>query len=258
MKAKPSITKQQFEHAKYTAAKLRPLADALAAVNDQALGCRPEAIAKFNDFCDYVTPMLLEAGRIIARAKEQYENRDKALINAAASRFLAIDGDIELAKTKQRSLRENYKIKFDELAKKQFSTEEIEKIVTDSSEEVQALNTAIESLKNEKTKIQAFLNDGPEFNENLLVSTGVFALRGIDGEAVGYDPAMLEHAAGLQATVAHINSPQAETEEAEPNHGAEMATSVGLRAMTLQMLIDAENRLGQFVVDEHDRKMADF
>lgn len=100
----------------------------------------------------------------------------------------------------------------------------------------------------------------PDHVKNKLAPV-IEALQAIDGEAVCFDPEIFEHAAGLllwcQATVAQIDAPQTETEESESNPSAELVTAVGLRALTLTMQIDAENRLGQSVLDQYDRDLAE-
>lgn len=171
------VTKHQHQAAKYTAAKLRPAADAIAAIDDQALGYNQEAIQKLNEFCDFLSLKMLEAGAVIAKAQNQYENRDQALINASASRYFNIDADIAVAKAKQSALITNYQAKTEELVKKRFTLEEISKIVDDPAEEVAALDAAITALKAEKQKIQKFLADAPLFDEGLLTGTRVFEVR---------------------------------------------------------------------------------
>lgn len=86
------------------------------------------------------------------------------------------------------------------------------------------------------------------------------ALRGIDGESVGFDGEVFEICAGLllwmEGTVAAIDAPQGETAEAQPDPTRELVAKVGLRVLTLKMMVGAENRLLQAVIDQFERDLA--
>jgi hypothetical protein len=171
------VTRQQHESAQYAADRLKKVAEALTALDDQSLSYDVAAIQTRDEFCDFLSAKLQEAGRVIALAKRQYEDRDQALICAASTRFFAIDNAIDVARATQSALISGYRTKVDELTKKQFSPQEIAKIVVDPTEEVAALDGAIRRLQAEKSQIQRFLSDAPRYDENLLAGTGVFEVR---------------------------------------------------------------------------------
>ncbi|MCQ8119823.1 hypothetical protein [Methylomonas rosea] len=95
------------------------------------------------------------------------------------------------------------------------------------------------------------------------LSPVVEVLRGIDGEAVQYDANIFESFAGLllwaEATLANLDAPDDEVAETN-GHDIEikaLVTKVSLKILSLTMLIDAENRLGQAGLDQYEKNLAE-
>ncbi|WP_367155633.1 AlpA family phage regulatory protein [Methylomonas sp. HYX-M1] len=120
---------------------------------------------------------LQAAQSIVNQAAQQLESKDVAIINAAVTLFFKIDNEIHEAKTLQANLASSYTSKIEELTKKQFSPEEIAKIVADPAPEIAALEAKIKALHAEKAKCNSYLADSPRFDEELLAGTRAFEVR---------------------------------------------------------------------------------
>jgi len=114
---------------------------------------------------------------LVDQAAQQLENKDVALINAAVTLFFKVDAEIHEAKTLQGNLSSSHTSKIEELTKKQFSPEEIAKIVADPAPEIAALEAKIKALHAEKAKCNSYLADSPRFDEELLAGTRAFEVR---------------------------------------------------------------------------------
>lgn len=175
-----TISQKTFQKAIYSQERLKPAVDALSRVDAKSLdifGDGHELTNNVTDCLSLLQDALDIADSIIFFGQKQHEERDQAMISAASSRFFAIGNDIILAKAKQVALIQTHQAKVNELTKKQFTPEEIEKIVINPVEEVEALGAAIEALGAEKLAIQRYLADAPRFDEALLTHTKVLELR---------------------------------------------------------------------------------
>ncbi|WP_367155634.1 hypothetical protein [Methylomonas sp. HYX-M1] len=86
----------------------------------------------------------------------------------------------------------------------------------------------------------------------------IAALREIDGESVSYNPEAFESAAALlvrcERTLAAIDNPNSGPAN-DPLK--DLPAKVALRALGLTIQIEAENRLGQTVLDQYQRDLTD-
>lgn len=167
---------QDLNSAQHSVSKLKPLAEALAAVDDQSLNNNPEAIQKFNDFCDFTSLKLMEAAAIVARAQKQYKDRDQDLIAAAILRTSIITNEIANTIFAKENLLAGYEIKKGEMKKQSFSEAEILAVIGTPTADAEALDAQVESLQAEKVMIERFLSDAPRFDADLLAETKVLDL----------------------------------------------------------------------------------
>lgn len=170
------ITRPQYIQSQYAAARLNPLNAALSKIDEQSLNHDQEVIDKFNQFRDFITPIIANAVEAVEAAQQQYNNRDQDLLSAASTRLHRIDDDVHLSIINKNDLSTTYQNKIEELKKQQFTPEEISKIVTNPDDEIAALDVAVKALKAEKVKIQSYLGDSPTYDESLLEGTKVFLI----------------------------------------------------------------------------------
>ncbi|AEG02709.1 hypothetical protein [Methylomonas methanica] len=171
-----AITKKRFEAAIYSRERLSPAVDSLAKIDVRSLNVFDggnRLIDQVTDCLSLLQDALAISVAIVEKGQKQYDDRDQALLSAASSRYMQIDGDIEATKHQQESLIDTYKQKIEELIKRQFSQAEIDSIVVNPDEEISALDVVVDELRNEKLKIQKYLADAPLYDAAYLVGTRV-------------------------------------------------------------------------------------
>ncbi|WP_157204485.1 hypothetical protein [Methylomonas koyamae] len=120
---------------------------------------------------------------VIDQANEQYVNRDQNLINAASNRLFRIDADIQAAQAHQRRAEQAHLEKTTELKRQGFSAVEIAAMLDAPEPAIEAYQQQIADLSAEKLKIEAFLDDSPRYEADLLVGTTIEIVADLPAEA---------------------------------------------------------------------------
>ncbi|NOR71254.1 MAG: hypothetical protein GQ532_16410 [Methylomarinum sp.] len=163
------ITRNLYEKVSGEIPKIKTLVDALAAIDRGTVSNNIDVYAEVRQFEKKIMGFYNGYRQIIDKGDLQYKNRPKDLINKASHRGFAILNDINLIKAQLKGSVKAYETQVTELKKKNFTSEQIEKIAPNTTEEDAAkADSRIKALNDDRERILAFISDGPEFNQNLI------------------------------------------------------------------------------------------
>jgi len=171
---KTEFTHEELRTARHSLPKLSNLLNALEDLDGTVIK-EDKAQAAITVFEEGVRRACRHYEGIVAEGNALYSNRDKKLINEAATRLMAIPNDIVLleAAFKGRVKASEHKARV--LREQGLSQSEIDlvnKPVTEADH--QELAEKIETLRHEEASIKAFLADTPIYDTELLKNTSVY------------------------------------------------------------------------------------
>jgi hypothetical protein len=172
MKTQP-ISRKAFLAAQYTIERVNPVISALEQLDEQVISDKESFMEALS--CHNLLKKIRDSNLAILDAGNlQYENRPTDLINRAASRLNQIPHAAEL---EEKTLAHRVKArdyKTAELLAKNFTNEEVNKIIPEITQsEFDESKSIIAKLNAESKAILQFLNDGPRFDVALLVGTSL-------------------------------------------------------------------------------------
>jgi vacuolar-type H+-ATPase subunit I/STV1 len=138
---------------------------------DTGVAGSDEAFEKVASFKNWLRELADSHGATIAQAELDYKNRPQALIDEAFKRIFQIPDEIQKRRHTNSSAIKDYEMQVEDLKHRGFSTGQIEKIVNDPVDEIARREAEIIELNSERERLEAFVDDAPRFDEELLVGT---------------------------------------------------------------------------------------
>lgn len=169
MKLNP-VTATEARQAGVVIQTLQPAIAALRKITAQALGYNAADI----ESCAATLIILeshVDAANGVADSLEAHKSELGELIGKVALRSMSIASDIELHQSTINHLIAGHEHQVDELNHKGFTSVQIEQISPFPADEIDLHKAAIEELKAEKLRLEAFLQSSPAYETNHLRDT---------------------------------------------------------------------------------------
>jgi hypothetical protein len=138
---------------------------------DSGVAGSAESFEKVACFRNWLQELANSHGATIAQAELDYKNRPQALIDAAFKRIFQIPDDIMIRQKTNSSAIRDYEAQIEDLKHRGFSTAQVSQIVIDPSDDIARRETEITELTRERERLEAFVNDQPRFDVELLKGT---------------------------------------------------------------------------------------
>lgn len=169
-----NITSAEYSELKYSLPKLKALVEALAGMNARTVPTK-EARASITVFEAEIRQIYINYTKFVEMGDEQYQQRDKDLINKATTRLFEIPSAINLLevtfKSKIRACEHKAKA-LREQGLTEAEITEVNKPITDADRE--ELANKIKALRDEETALHAYIGDAPCYDIELLKNTPLY------------------------------------------------------------------------------------